>query len=217
MIFFDKLIDFVFDERKKISSKAAIITLSLLGILLVDNLVGFSYNYKISNKIEQIQKLNLIISDTKADDATKGSMLKLRDEVVNRKNIIEIFSEYISSFSSNKTIINKSRNDNVKVNVIESRNSAFHLTSSILFYFLAIIMIPMMFFLDRTSSFSQRIAMGLILSLMFAGIGIFLFWLCSLIPKIWDGSWIINYIINILIQGSFIYLLFKFAPKATNH
>lgn len=160
MIFFDKLIDFVFDERKKISSKAAIIILSLLGILLVDNLVGFSYNYKISNKIEQVQKLNLIISDTKADDATKGSMLKLRDEVVNRKNIMEIFSEYISSFSSNKTIINKSGNNNVKVNV-ESRNSAFHLTSSILFYFLAIIMIPMMFFLDRTSSFSQRIAMGL--------------------------------------------------------
>jgi hypothetical protein len=218
MIFFDKLTDFVFDERKKISSKAAIILLSLLGLLFIDNLIGFSHNYKLNNKIDHIQKLNALILDSKTDKSTKIYLIKLRNETLNRKNILEIFSEYVKSSPSDKTNINRPKNDNITSNLTaESINTFFHLTSSILFYLLAILMIPFIFFLDRNSSFPQRIAMGLMLCLMFAGIGIFLYWLCSLIPKIWNESWIINYIINVLIQVFFMYALFKFVPKTASY
>ena len=212
MIFFDKLTDFVFDERKKISSKAAIIILALLGILLIDNIVGFSYSYLLDNKIEEVQKLNDIITNKSSDNFTINQAIKLRVEILNRKNVIEKINNYLVNVSNNesftKTKIEKAQELNIDKNA--PNQFWFHFTSGGIYYFLAIIMFPLMLFVEKSSTLIQRITMSILLIAMFSGIGLFFFWLCSLIPIILQDTWILNYAINIIIQGLFIYLISKF-------
>ena len=212
MIFFDKLTDFVFDERKKISSKAAIIILSILGLLLTDNLIGFSYSYLLNNKIEEVQKLNSIISDKSSDNLTIKHAVRLRNETLLRKNVLEEINDYLSGLSFNKNLSEpKKTNFSKKESYdISPNNFWFHVTSSGIYYFFGILMLPLMLFLDKSSSILQRITMSILLSAMFSGMGLFFFWICSLIPMILNNSWFLNYLINFVIQGTIIFLMFKF-------
>ena len=212
MIFFDKLTDFVFDERKKISSKAAIIILSILGLVLVDNLIGFSYSYLLNNKIEEVQKLNSIISDKSSDKLTIKYAVKLRNETLLRKNVLEKINDYLSDLSFNKNIEEPKKSNLPKKDVynIAPNNFWFHFTSGGIYYFFSILMLPLMLFLDKSSSILQRITMSILLFAMFSGIGFFFFWICSLIPMILSNSWLLNYILNLVIQSTIIFLMFKF-------
>jgi hypothetical protein len=212
MIFFDKLTDFVFDERKKISSKAAIIILSILGLVLIDNLIGFSYSYLLNNKIEEVQKLNSIISDKTSDKLTIKHAVRLRNETLLRKNVLEEINDYLSGLSFNKNLSGPQKPNFSKKESydISPNNFWFHVTSSGIYYFFGILMLPLMLFLDKSSSILQRITMSILLSAMFSGIGLFFFWICSLIPMILNNSWFLNYLINFVIQGTIIFLMFKF-------
>ena len=199
-------------KKKAISSKAALVVLALLAVLLVDNVLGFSYSYSLTNKVNHIQKLNAIISDSTSDKSTINYAMSLRKDVFVRKNILENVQAFvINSFKENSEL---GETHNSKINQINPNVFLFHVTSSGSFYLVAIFMFPVMLFVDRTSSsFSQKLVMSLFLFIMFAGIGIFFYWICSLIPMILTNSWILNYICNLLIQGLFIYIIFKFAPN----
>ena len=212
MIFFDKLTDFVFDERKKISSKAAIIILSILGLLLIDNLIGFSYSYLLNNKIEEVQKLNSIISDKSSDNLTIKHAIRLRNETLLRKNVLEEINDYLLELSFNKNLSESKKTNFSKEESydLSPNNFWFHVTSSGIYYFFGILMLPLMLFLDNSSSILQRITMSILLSAMFIGMGLFFFWICSLIPMILNNSWFLNYLINFVIQGTIIFLMFKF-------
>lgn len=211
MNLFDRITDFVFDERKKISSKAAIIVLSLLGLLLIDNLIGFSYSYLLNNKVEQVQKLNSIISDKSSDKLTIKHAIKLRNETLLRKNIFEKMNDYFVDISFvNNSKPEKPNLKEGKINNFTPNKFWFHITSSGLYYFFGILMIPLMLILDKSSSLAQRITMSILLSAMFGGIGVFFFWVCSLIPMILENSWGLNYLVNLFIQGFMIFMMFKF-------
>lgn len=218
MIFFDKLTDFVFDERKKISSKAAIIILSLLGLLLIDNLIGFSYSYVLNNKIEQVQKLNTIISDNSSDKPTIKQAIILRNETLLRKNVIESVYDYLVGLSFNENLSKPNKtNSNEKINHENTPNKFwFQMSSSGIYYFFGILMLPIILFLDKSSSVLQRVTVSILLFAMFSGIGLFFFWICSLIPMVLNNSWGLNYLINIIIQCSIIFLMFKFNKNTQN-
>ncbi|WP_338838982.1 hypothetical protein [Flavobacterium ginsenosidimutans] len=202
MNFFDKFFDFVFDERKKISSKAAIIILVLFGVLLINNVLGISSNYVINNKIEQIQKLNLIISNPASDDVTIKSAKKIREEIFLRKSILEYSYDYFSKLSFRKET--KTDNTSKSVKSLEDINTPndfwFYFTASGVYIILGIAMIFLMLFIDKVSTISQRVAITLLLVTIFLGLGQFFYWLCSLIPMILSNSWLLNYLVNLIIQ-----------------
>ncbi|WP_125722964.1 hypothetical protein [Flavobacterium ustbae] len=202
MNFFDKFFDFVFDERKKISSKAAIITLVIFGIFLINNLLGVSQNYIVNNKIEQIEKLNIIISNPVSDSITIKSAQKIRQEILSRKTIFEHSIDYFDELSFNKKIVqNNTKKSHQSLNDQTTPNSFwFYFTSSGIYYILGVIMIFLMFLIDKVSTISQRIAVTLILVSTFWGIGQLFYWICSLIPMILTNSWGINYFFNLMIQ-----------------
>ncbi|RYJ39113.1 hypothetical protein NU08_1951 [Flavobacterium anhuiense] len=208
MNFFDKFFDFVFDERKKISSKAAIIILVLFGVLLINNVLGVSSNYVVNNKIEQIQKLNLIISNPASDSVTIKAAKKIREEIFSRKSVLEYSYDYFAQLSFRKDIKKDNISKSVKpVEEIDAPSDFwFYFTASGVYILLGIAMIFLMLFIDKVSTISQRVAVTLILVTTFFGLGQIFYWLCSLIPMILSNSWILNYLVNLIIQIGTIFI-----------
>lgn len=212
MNFFDKLTDYVFDEGKKISSKAVLIILALLGVLLIDNLLGFSYSYSLDNKIDHVKNLNSIISDNTSDNVTKANAIALRKKVFERQNVFEKTYEYIAdAFQESPTSVNTSSTSNITE--IKANNFLFHISSSLSFYLVAIIAFPLILFMDKGSSLPQRLTMSFFLTFVFAGMGIFFYWICSLIPILLPDSWALNYACNAAIQIFVIFIMFKYGPQ----
>ena len=88
MSYIDNITVFLLDGNKKLSTKATVVLFTILAILLVDNIIGFSYHYNTQRKIEEINNINSIINDSLTDKETKSNAIKLRSEIINRKNII---------------------------------------------------------------------------------------------------------------------------------
>lgn len=57
-------------------------------------------------------------------------------------------------------------------------------------------------FTDVATSLIQKTATGLLTGIIVAAIGLFFYWICSLIPQISSKTWIWNYGVNITIQSS---------------
>lgn len=86
---FEKFIEYVLDEKKKISNRVALVIVIIISLFLIDNVLGFSYSYVNNNKIEQLSKLNAIINDTASDEVTVTISKELRNEIIHRKNYLE--------------------------------------------------------------------------------------------------------------------------------
>ena len=123
MDFINKILEFVLNEEKKISSKAAIIIVVIVGVIIIDNVFSFSYSYSTDRKIEQIKKLNDIITDPASDKDTKNFAISLRKEISKRQNILKIFKIYISEFHfSNNT---KNLHKKVQKKTLLNTNQAY--------------------------------------------------------------------------------------------
>ena len=202
MSYIDHITAFLFDEDRRLSSKAAVVVFVILAIVFVDNILGFSYSFSSDKKIEQVQKLNLILKDSTTDSTTKAFALNLRSQIIERKNVV---AQTLSFFrgKSNNTIKHQTNNPPAIPKAIESsikNNFWFNVSASGIYFLLAVIMIPLMLFTDKTTSFSQRLATGIATTISFVLFALFFIWVLGLIPQITNSTWVWNYIINFLIQ-----------------
>lgn len=218
MSYIDHITEFLFDEHRRISSKAAVVLFIILSIIFVDNYLGFSFHYNIDKRIEQVEKVNKILSDSLVDSTTKAFALNVRSEIMERKNAVD----YLFSFFRGKsnTVIKHQANkppDNPKNNdpIIPSikNNFWFNISAGGLYYLLAILMLPVLIFTDKTTSLPQRVGTGLVAALLFFGLGWFFYWVCTFIPQISDTTWAWNYIVNAIIQIVLVGLLISVSQK----
>lgn len=216
MSYIDHITYFLFDENRRLSSKAAVVVFIVLAIFLIDNILGFSYYFSSEKKIEQVQRLTTIIKDATSDSTTKAFAIELRSEIIDRENVVTqslSFFRNIKWKSSKKHLANIPKNP-VKTNEsIIKNNFWFHFTAGGLYYLLAVLMIPIMIFTDKTTSFSQRLATGILTAVLFYGFGLLFYWICNLIPQISKSTWIWNYILNLIIQIIVIGLLVAAGQK----
>ena len=82
----DKITDAVTDKSKRLSYRAALAIVIVTTLFTIDNVVGFSFHYRINNKLEQIEKVNLIIQSNNADSTAKRYAYYLRSQIINRKS-----------------------------------------------------------------------------------------------------------------------------------
>jgi hypothetical protein len=205
-----QLIDFLFNERIRLSSKTIIVIASLFTLFLLDNILGFSYYFNTSRKIEQLQKLNTIVNDTTLDKNTKEFVLNLRQNIINRENIITqsfFFFRNIKLTSSTKAHINKSIEVKEKAEIVLRNNFWFHISAGGLYYLMGILMLPIMIFADKKPSIIQRIVTGIITGLVFYALGLLFYWICDFIPQLGNSTWIWNYLLNFLIQSILIIII----------
>ena len=200
--FLTKILSYLTDQGKRFSSKALMILIIIFGVLLVDNILGFSYYFSTEKQINQIEKLNNLIKDPITDSATMMYVVELRRDIINRTN----WANQASSFFRGKP-----RNINIaQVNnpaaipkPIESairNNFLFHISAGGIYYALAPIFLIMVIFTNRKTSLYSRLSTGAFSFILIWGFGFFFYSLFNLIPKLVSDTWVWNYILNVILQ-----------------
>ncbi len=199
----EPFLNFLFNDKKQLSHKAAVGFLVILSIIIVDNFLGFSYYYNNEKKIQQVESLNAIMKDSTVDNGVKNYAKELRFEIINRKNYFSIITEFfhnINTDNKNKNVISYKPETPKTHQTIERNNIWFHITSGGLFYLIAILMIILIPFTDISGSIIQKIASGLLSGIIITAWGLLFYWICNFIPQISAHTWIWNYFVNIGIQ-----------------
>ena len=217
MSYIDDLSKFLFDKERQLSSKAAVVFFVILAIFFIDNILGFSSSFSTDKKIEQVQKLNSIIKDTTIDSTTKIFALNLRSQIIERKNVIIQIMSFFHNKPNNSININTHNNipssgtkpDNISI----KNNFWFNISAGGLYFLLTIVTLPIMLFIDTATSFSQRLATSIITSFSILLMGLFVIWVCALIPQVSNSNWLWNYLINFAIQITIIFLLVNAARR----
>jgi hypothetical protein len=204
MIIFDKITELLFDEDTQNSTKLTVVVLSIIAVIAVDNLLGFSFYYNADKKIELINKLNATIKDSTSDVSTKSYVINLRQKVINRQDFITqslyFFRGKPSAVKIDQTIIPTAKPKPIDVAI--KNNFWFHLTSSGFYYSFALFMIPFALINDKKQKLGQRIQIAIIAPILITGVGLLFYWLYSFIPQISNSTWGWNYAINFILQSS---------------
>jgi hypothetical protein len=197
----DTLTKFLLDENRRLPFKVAIVVSIFVGIILIDNVLGFSYYYNTEKKIEQVEKLNSLLNDSLTDKASKTFALKLRKEVMENENWIkQSFSLFTNILEQNKSQeLNPQISNNNEIR-LEKNNFWFTLSSSGSLYLALVVAIPLIIFTDKKTSIIQRLSTSLLVFLIFIMLALFFNWICSFIPQISNTTWLWNYILNSMIQ-----------------
>lgn len=192
----DKILTYVTDSKKRLSSRATIIILSLVLMLFIDNIIGFSEHYNTSRELERLESITKLLKDNNLRDETKDKLLKLEKETLSRKNIIDYSVEFISSISWN------SSKNKITDKRLEGRSNFWFLISSSGFYILATLFVaPILLFLDKETPTFSLIATVVTFVVIMIFTSWFNYWLFGkIIPDKLFGSWIWNYVANIVVQ-----------------
>lgn len=208
MSFFDNILNFITDSEKRLSARATVFIISVFTLFLVDNLTGLSFYYNNQRQLEQLKLITELSADTTLTKETKVKLLKLQNEILERKNIID----YSSFFLKNITLMSSKQTQKTKNIPIKSiRNNVwFLISSSGLYILVTIFVVPVLLLTDKRTPFLKLLASMIVFILVMFFTCWFNYWLFEkLIPNEIFGSWTWNYVINFVMQiGLIIGLVF---------
>jgi hypothetical protein len=208
MSFFENILNFITDSEKRLSARATVFIISIFTLFLVDNLTGLSFYYNNQRQLEQLKLITELASDTTLTKETKVKLLKLQNETLERKNIID----YSSSFLKNITLMSSKQTQKTKNIPTKSiRNNVwFLISSSGLYILVTIFVVPVLLLTDKKTPFLKLLASMIVFVLVMFFTSWFNYWLFEkIIPNEIFGSWTWNYIINFVMQiGLIIGLVF---------
>jgi hypothetical protein len=215
---FKHLIDLIKDKTTSWGFKTALF-ISVISILFLgDYYLGFSYNYYLNNKIEQLEKINNLKINYEADSLTVVSLSKMEQRVFEKKHysdrIAQLFiKDSIDSIDSKNTdiIINNENQTTDNHLYIKEKpiRSLFWMTLSSNYLFA--IILPFLIFLPLYSKDGRKTSAiaGWFASIIMIGIvAAVSTWISYQIPLIWDKP-IWNYSLNFLIHSIFWFIIFK--------
>ena len=214
MAFYEHIFDFITDKSKRISARATIFIISILLLLLADNIVGFSYYYNKERQLEQLKTVTVLLKDNTLDIRTRYKLKLLQQEFLSRKDFID----HIVSFGDNISIASQKSND-VTINESLKKRSFywFLFSTSGIYILVTIILLPILLLFDRNTPFLQLLLMLIMFAIVMFFTSWFNYWLFDkIIPYEIFGSWVWNYIINFLLQMVLISGLYWTTKKLEN-
>lgn len=223
MELFNSIFQFFTDNTKKFSHKTILVLFSIFIIIILDNVLSFSYYYNNEKKISQIQSINSIVKDTTINDKERKMLFTLRDKIILHKtwkdNVWDFFTsiEFKNDVKPSLNVIEKKKDIAIikEPNKVE-RNYYLHFITSSWFFLLVILIVPFVGFSDKNTSFLTALMI-----ILFFVIPLFLFlgWIFakifSFIPIILNNP-INNYILNFILSFLLI-ILFGFLISRTNN
>jgi hypothetical protein len=213
---FNSFIEFITDGKRRLSVKAAFIVVAIISVFILDNLIGFSFHYQEQKKIAEIEALNIIIKDHSNDSISITYASTLRDELIERKNLLEkIFLFFKNITSSDDQKQNSSGPTEISKNKSVSIKSIFwtYASSGGIYFILTIVSIPLLFITDKKNKLIVIIGTTITTVASMFIFGMFLTWLFSLIPQISSKTWLWNYLLNFTFQLIILSILLYFAIK----
>lgn len=208
MAWSDKIFDFFNSKALLVSHKLAIVGSVIIFIIILDNYLGVSYNYSIDKKLTQLEQCNKLISES-PDKVGKTIAFKLRKEISARQSVFGCIGDYF-----NKIELKRAEKifENPEAKDITLINLSFQLSSSAVYYLLAILSPFIIFIANDKIKFVEGFISSVLLIIMSTSFGFLVYLICSLIPVFSDIRY--NYLFNVLIQLISIFLVIKFAPKS---
>lgn len=201
---FKFIIEFIQDKTKHWTIKTAMFVTIFAILIIVDFISKFTYNYHISSKLDDLEKVTTLKERYDADSINLFKILQIEKKIFERKH----YSEYFFNFNLKEQKLPSEsvfKNNNEPVTVIKqikkiSRPSYFWMlvSSNLLF----IILFPFILFMPLYGSekISMRVLTNWFATLtVFSIIIIIVTWLAMQIPVI-NGKPIYNYLINFLIH-----------------
>ena len=199
MDFLNNILSFITDSNKRLSVKTVVVILTLLSVFLVDNVTGFSFYHSNQRKLDQLESIENLLKDTTLTTDVRHKLSLMQSKVFERENVFE----YLLSFFKNKYF----RSSDNEQAIIEgegdnARNDFLFLLSTSGFYMLfAFLLIIIIFFTGKDTSFWVSIFSVILLSIIMFLIILFMYWLLGkIIPDKLFGSWTWNYIVNLFVQ-----------------
>ena len=188
-----------------------------IGLLLafIDNMIGFTYYYSISNKLSSVEKIESLIKQDSISPNLKKRLTQMEDQVINRQDLFSLLWSFKYSTIINPNSINNQINTNSSLNVLRERNLWLQLISSAGVIYSISIFIMFYFFVSGPRSFDNFFS-SITLSFILFCFGLLLNFLLSSVPILLNSVfW--NYIVNFICQISLILCIDKvFAGISSN-
>lgn len=215
MEFLNSIFHFFTDRTRRLSSKAIISIIVFVLIILIDNTLSFSYYYNTEKKIEQVSNINKILGDTTLSKPAKKELLKLREDIINRKTWKDKTWDLVSNMNftkDNNSIVNQTSEQTEEK--VDERSYLWHFISSSWLILILLVAFPFIGIFDKKTPLGQAIGILLILEPTLYGLAWILAKIFSFIPIIFNNP-TFNYILNaILCVG--IFALFGIFGKKKN-
>ncbi|MFA0960514.1 hypothetical protein AB9P05_01780 [Roseivirga sp. BDSF3-8] len=98
-----------FDPKIKFSHRAGVAIILIFIAALINDVLSFTFYYRNSYKIEQVEKLNKIIADTTLSSSTKKNMVALREEIIEHTPLSIQLRDKLFSISFKEDTISNER------------------------------------------------------------------------------------------------------------
>jgi hypothetical protein len=215
------IIKLFLDKSKHWTLRAGVF-ISIIGLLLIlDFTLNLSYNYYVSRKLENLEKIQILKKEYSTDDLKLKKILVLEDKILDKKHYSDFifpdlsFADFTFSSLKNLTITKEINQKTTKIVIPKTttnnpkiRSYFWMLLSS---NYLFVIVFAIMIFLplknkeQRTLKSISGWFAGLV---VFSLIIIFVTWISFRIPLIYNEP-IYNYILNFILHATFIVLIAK--------
>ncbi|AIN75086.1 hypothetical protein SAMN02745938_1057 [Flavobacterium psychrophilum DSM 3660] len=219
----NSIFHFFTDKTKKLPHKVILFLIAVILVILLDNLLSFSFSYNNGNKIEQIEGINKIIKDTTLSDAEKKKLFILRENIVNHLTWKDKAFDFLTSIEfkndieSEKPIIKPIGKPATKPIIasikLKTRDYFWHFISSSWLFIVLMVILPFIGLLDKKTKFWESIGIIIIVEPFLYGICWVYAKMFSFIPIILDNP-IYNYILNAALCLTSI-LVFSLLKKKT--
>ena len=211
-------IDLIKDKTTSWGFKTALF-ISVIGLIFVsDFYLGFSYNYHLNNKIEQLGKISSLKQKYTTDSIILNGLSEMERKVFNNKHYSDKLSrlflkDSIKSETSEIIDQNKPANNKPKTTTKKPIRSIYWM--SITSNYLLVIILPILLFLPLFSKDGRNsnAIVGWFASLiMFGIIGAITTWISYQIPLILNNP-IYNYVMNFSIHTLFWIIIIKLGKE----
>lgn len=200
---FNSFTNFITDSKVKISYKAVTFLFVLFVVLLLNNLMGFTFYYNNHKKLEELSIIAELRSEASLSEESKEHIDKIEIEINQRKDVIDQLSSLFISIFNTKYV--KDKVYSVGTDSLPRNNLLLFVCSSI---FIVGFVVGLVISVireelardDNSEIIWWRFVVG---NLVILGGAIGSYLIASEIPRLGD-TWLWNYIVGVGIQASFV-------------
>jgi hypothetical protein len=215
------LYEFATNRKLKLSHRAAFFVIGFFMIIAIDNIMGLSFHLKMSNRIDEIKRVDALLQNPASDSLTRQYAFKLKNDIIKRKDLLDLLLFWNAPSSQKDDPGNigreptKQRPMDSGINVLEGRNKFWHLLTSGFSFYLMGILLFFIIIIDKKSSYdtiATKLGTAILIFVSMFFFGYMLSFVFGFIPILFN-SWIYNYILNFVLQSAVIALSFYYSMK----
>lgn len=228
-------INFLGDKSLTLSKKTILIVSIVFIVVVVDFWFGFSFNYSLNQRLNQIEKIELIKSNFNLPDSLNNQLGDIEFKIIYKKDYLNFLLWNFNKINNGKSLnTNKvepdtssmigSTQDSTSIRespTIKSKSETYSkrkffldLVSSSYIFLLILIILPFIPLTQKENIANSYIGV-IVIMIVIIGFTIVNYLLYSLIPTL-SKPWI-NYLFNAILHFSIVYSIIKLISRSSKN